>query len=196
MNKIILFSGLSIFILVLAFSFSIENNSLDRENERLQSLAAFDEMMSVITHKRCINCHPSDNFPRQGEDSHIHLFNVQRGDDGHGIAALKCETCHQKENNNYSGAPGAPHWHLAPLSMAWQGLTKVEIAKSMLNPANNGGKNLEEIVKHLTEDELVLWAWNPGVNHVGMPREKPPLTEEEWVKIVKKWAATGAQIPE
>ncbi|HKK78306.1 MAG TPA: hypothetical protein VJ933_01705, partial [Phaeodactylibacter sp.] len=51
---------------------------------------AFDQMMKVLTHKRCVNCHPSGDRPLQGEDSHIHNFGVQRGPDNHGVAALKC----------------------------------------------------------------------------------------------------------
>ena len=80
--------------------------------------------------------------------------------------------------------------------MAWQGLSRVEIAKSMLNPANNGGRTLEETVKHLTEHELVLWAWEPGIDANGNPREKPPVPKDEYIAAVKAWAANGAIIPE
>ena len=157
---------------------------------------SFDKMMAVLTHKRCVNCHPSGDRPRQGEDSHIHNFGVMRGPDNHGVAALKCQSCHQSENNNYSGVPGAPEWSLAPISMAWEGLSRVEIAKSMLNRANNGDRSLEEIVEHLTEHELVLWAWEPGIDAEGNPREKPPVSKEEYIKAVKEWAEAGAIIPE
>lgn len=157
---------------------------------------SFDKMMAVLTHQRCLNCHPSDDRPRQGEDSHIHNFEVRRGPDNHGVAALKCQSCHQKENNDFSGVPGAPEWSLAPIEMAWAGLSRVEIAQSMLNPDNNGGRTLEEVVKHLTEHELVLWAWEPGVDLAGKPREKPPVSKEEYIKAVKEWAAAGAVIPE
>ncbi len=156
----------------------------------------FDKMMAVLTHKRCVNCHPSDDYPRQGEDSHVHNFGVRRGPDNHGVSALKCNTCHQPENNNLAGVPGAPEWSLAPLKMAWQGLTRVEIAKSMMNPENNGGRNLEELVHHLTEHELVLWAWEPGLDANGVPREKPPVSKEEYIAAVKAWAEGGAPIPE
>lgn len=161
-----------------------------------ESNAAFDVMMSVLTHKRCMNCHPSGNRPKQGEDSHIHYFDVQRGEDGHGTAAVKCSTCHQDENNDNSGVPGAPHWHLAPLSMAWEGLSRVEIAKVILDKEKNGGKTLEETVKHMTEDDLVLWAFKPGINHEGIPRELPPVSEAEFIAAVKEWADNGAVIPE
>ena len=156
----------------------------------------FDIMMDVVSHKRCVNCHPAGNQPRQGEDSHLHLFGVQRGVDGHGVAALKCSTCHQDKNNVYSGVPGAPHWHLAPRSMAWEGLTRTEIARSFLDKEKNGGKTLDEIVKHMTEDDLVLWAFEPGVNNEGVAREKPPVSKEEYITAVKAWAANGAQIPD
>lgn len=156
----------------------------------------FDTMMEVITHKRCMNCHPSGNQPRQGEDSHLHNFNVQRGPDNHGLTAVQCSTCHQKENNNYSGVPGAPHWGLAPTSMAWEGLSRSEIARVILDPAKNGGKTLEEIVIHMTEDELVLWAFEPGVDNEGKPREKPPVSEADFKAAVKAWAAAGAPVPD
>lgn len=175
---------------------SLPDRDLASEEATIEYDSDFDKMMAVLTHKRCVNCHPSDDYPRQGEDSHVHRFGVQRGDDNHGVAALRCESCHQHDNNNYSGVPGAPEWSLAPPSMAWQGLSRVEIAQSMLNPENNGGRNLEEIVKHLTEHELVLWAWEPGIDADGNEREKPPVPKDEYIAAVKSWAANGAIIPE
>lgn len=156
----------------------------------------FDIMMKVLTHKRCVNCHPSDDHPRQGEDMHLHYFEVQRGAENHGIAAVQCETCHQHENNDFSGVPGAPEWSLAPYKMRWLGLSRTEIARSMLNRENNGNRSLDDIVKHLTEHELVLWAWEPGVDAEGNPREKPPVPVDEYIAAVKAWAAEGAPIPD
>ena len=66
-------------IIVLSISsFQIqEKTSLKKE----KSLASFKQMLTVIKHPRCMNCHPSDDHPRQGDDQHVHLFNVQRGKD-------------------------------------------------------------------------------------------------------------------
>ncbi|MEM7371398.1 MAG: hypothetical protein AAF587_22480 [Bacteroidota bacterium] len=172
-----------------------EEHTLAPEMEAA-SEEAFDKMMQVLTHKRCMNCHPSDDHPRQGEDSHVHKFGVQRGADNHGVAALRCNTCHQSENNALSGVPGAPEWSLAPYSMRWQGLTRIEIAESILDRKRNGGRSLEQIVEHLTEHELVLWAWEPGVDAEGNPRETPPVSKEDYIKAVKEWAEAGAHIPE
>jgi len=51
----------------------------------------------------------------------------------------------------------------------------------MLNPENNGGRDLEHIVEHLTEHALVLWAWEPGVDAEGNEREKPPVPKDEYI---------------
>lgn len=158
--------------------------------------ADFDKMMSVLTHRRCVNCHPSDDRPRQGEDSHVHRFGVRRGTDNHGLPALRCEACHVPDNNPHSGVPGAPEWSLAPSSMAWQGLSRVEIARSMLDPERNGNRDPESVMHHLTEHALVLWAWTPGVDAGGRPREPPPVPKDEYIEAVKRWFAAGAPIPE
>ncbi len=155
----------------------------------------FSKVMQVLTHKRCVNCHPAGDAPRQGEDSHIHYFDVARGEDGHGLEGYTCNTCHQDENNHYSGVPGAPHWGLAPRSMAWKGKTRVEIARQMMDPKRNGGRSHKDILEHLTEDALVLWAWNPGVDAEGNAREIPPVPKEEYIVAVKEWIEGGAIIP-
>lgn len=156
----------------------------------------FNKMMTVLTHQRCINCHPSDNVPKQGEDSHPHYFDMSRGKGNMGFEATNCNTCHQNENNDFSGVPGAPEWSLAPASMKWEGLSRVEIAKSMLDKKRNGGRSHHQVMEHLTEHALVLWAWNPGVNAEGIPREPPPVPKDEYIQVVKEWFENGAVIPE
>lgn len=167
-----------------------DKDSTSSENE------AFDKMMDVLTHQRCMNCHPNDNVPKQGDDSHLHYFGMSRGEGNLGFDATKCATCHQSENNDYSGVPGAPEWSLAPDKMKWEGLTRNEIARSMLNKKNNGNRNLEELEHHLTEHALVLWAWKPGVDAEGIPREIPPVPLEEYKAAVKEWIEHGALVPE
>lgn len=156
---------------------------------------AFDKMMDVLTHERCVNCHPNDNIPKQGDDSHPHYFGIKRGTNNTGFEATNCTNCHQSDNNNYSGVPGAPEWALAPASMYWEGLSRIEIAESMMDPERNGGRTPEETMYHLTEHELVLWAWEPGVDANGVPRELPPVSKENYIKAVKKWFEEGHTIP-
>src|SRR2546426_5000731 len=46
--------------------------------------AAFLDVYKVLMHPRCMNCHPSGDSPLQGDDSHAHVQNVKRGQDGKG----------------------------------------------------------------------------------------------------------------
>ncbi len=156
----------------------------------------FDTMMRVLTHKRCVNCHPSDGVPRQGEDSHQHYFGLKRGVDGTGFVSTKCKQCHQSQNNAFSGVPGAPDWSLAPESMRWQGLSRIEIAKSILDPKRNGNRTPEKVMHHLTEHPLVMWAWQPGVDAEGTRREVPPVAKDKFIAAVKQWFEDGTPIPE
>lgn len=190
-------------VLILGFSYAentqdsnkLNNTKGDSLNE--VSDDPFDKMMRVLMHQRCVNCHPAGNTPRKGDDSHVtRSLGVPRGDHGHGLKGISCETCHSEENNDFSGVPGAPEWALAPAHMTWEGKTRIEIATQMMDPQRNGGRTPKEIMKHLTEHELVLWAWDPGVDAEGIPREIPPVSKEEYIVAVKEWIANGALIPE
>lgn len=168
---------------------------IKKETQLLKSAQAFNKMMDVLTHQRCMNCHPNDNIPKQGDDRHPHYFDMARGDDDKGFEATNCNTCHQLENNDYSGVPGAPHWSLAPVSMGWEGLSREEIAERLLNRTTNGNRSHQELVEHMTEDDLVLWAWKPGVNADGETRELPPVSKDEFKEVVEFWFDNGAVIP-
>jgi len=197
MKTFYLASILACFIFIVSF-IPVNNATENKQNETElsnSSTKAFDTMMDVVMSPRCMNCHPNGDRPHQGDEARIHNFNVQRGEDGHGMAIAQCSTCHQSENNDYSGVPGAPHWHLAPLSMGWEGLTRTEVAQSMIDPAKNGGRSLSEIEKHLLEDPLVMWAFEPGLTNEGEPRTKPPVSKEDFISAVKNWISTGAEIP-
>ncbi len=196
--------GFAILALILTMSQAVQSSNNIGQNkarnkeevEVIISDKPFDKMMAVLLHKRCVNCHPDGDIPLQGEDSHLHHFDIERGPNDHGLAGYTCETCHSTENNIFSGVPGAPHWALAPRSMAWEGKSRVEIAQQMMDPARNGGRSPKEIEKHLTEHELVLWAWDPGVDAEGIEREKPPVSKEDFIEAVKQWIADGAIIPD
>ncbi len=196
-------------LVVSAFSIKILNEPREtytpivqqKNLEKDKSLELFKEITTVLRHPRCINCHPSGNYPLQGEgeNAHRHYFNVQRGEDDRGAIGMRCINCHQSSNNSITGVPGAPEpddptksrWHLAPLSMGWVGLNDAELGKRLLDKKQNGNMTPEELVKHMEDDPLVLWGWDPGGN-----RKPIPIPHEEFVKILKEWVATGAHVPE
>ena len=153
-------------------------------------LAAFQRIATVLSSPRCLNCHPREDRPRQGDDRHVHLMNVQRGQDGKGLAAMRCSGCHQEHNNDAAGVPGAPHWRLPPRTMGWTGLSVGELCRTLLDPTKNGGRSVADLIKHMTTDALVLWAWRPGRD-----RTVPPLSTDELKIALQAWAKAGAPCP-
>ena len=138
------------------------------------SREAFLQMYKVFTSPRCQNCHPAGDSPLQGDDSHVHLQNVKRGKDGHGVYGMRCDTCHQSAN--LPGAnmpPGNPKWSLpAPEhKMVFVGRTPDELCRQLKDPKQTGGRSLAQLLEHVSSDDLVGWGWDPGAgsDHFGFP---------------------------
>jgi hypothetical protein len=157
--------------------------------QRDESGQAFARIAEVLRHPRCLNCHPMGDFPRQADDRHRHRMQVMRGPDDRGNPALPCTTCHQRVNTADGRVPGAPNWHLAPRSMGWEGLGDGDLCRTLKDGRKNGGKTVPALVRHMTEDPLVQWAWNPG------PRQPPPLPQHDFHDAVRRWADGGAGCP-
>ncbi len=125
---------------------------------------------------------------------HVHIMNVQRGAHDKGTVAAQCSTCHGTENNLSSGVPGAPHWQLAPKSMAWVGLSKAELCRRLKDPKDPnlmaGGMTKEKFIKHNAEDKLVGWGWNPGAG-----REPAPMTQKNLVNLLRSGSTQGLRVP-
>jgi hypothetical protein len=136
---------------------------------------------------------PSGDFPRQRDDRLRHSTLVKRGAADHGAAALPCRARHQSTNTP-TGVPGAQDWHLAPLEMAWEGLTAGEICRLIFDPARCGFTT-ERLLTHLGSDNLVLWAWSAGVDLNGKSRRPPPMFHDDFMKLVREWIAAGAACP-
>jgi hypothetical protein len=148
--------------------------------------ASFDPIASVLMHPRCINCH-QDRSPTQTDAKIVHRPLVVRGKDGHGAPTQPCQTCHQATNTADGFVPGVATWHLAPLSMLWEGRTKEQICEQMKDPARNGARRTgKEVIEHMKTDPLVLWAWTPGAG-----RATPPLSHEKFVEALEAWVKAG-----
>jgi hypothetical protein len=155
-----------------------------------RSAAMFTELGKVLTHPRCVNCHPAGDRPRQGDESRLHQPPVERGVDGHGTETMRCSICHQKTNFEPGRVPGHPEWHIAPRDMAWEGKTLAEICAQIKDPARNGGRKVEDLTHHIGTDTLVGWAWQPGFG-----RTPAPGTQKEAGALVDAWVKTGAVCP-
>jgi len=163
-------------------------------DKNARSVAIFNEMGKVLTSPRCLNCHPRTDSPTQGDKMLVHSPPVLRGPEGFGVAGLECSTCHGPRNaafgNGGGSVPGNPKWHLAPKSMAWQGLTLGQICAVLKDPKRNGGMTLAQLVEHNGKDALVGWGWNPGPG-----RTPAPGTQAEFGELTAAWVESGAVCP-
>lgn len=155
--------------------------------DRGDAARAFETVRQVLQHPRCQNCHIPGNAPLQYDQGLPHAMKVERGADGHGTA-LKCSYCHQTSNPpaGYSlhAPPGAPNWHLPPanMKMVFKDLTSAELCRVLKDPKRNGGKTPAQLLKHVAEDKLVLWGWEPGGE-----RTPVPVPHVQFVTAFKQW---------
>lgn len=194
MNKKIRRSYSGIFVVVLFLGFFSINAEPVVQRNNIRARQVFLSIIPVLKHPRCLNCHSTGDYPRQGDDGHIHAQNVRRGPEGHGVYGQKCGTCHQEYNvAGLNMPPGAPSWHLPPpeTPMIWEGKTPGQICRQIKDPKQNGGKTIEQIVEHMTSDKLVLWGWEPGEG-----RTLPPMSHDEFAQKAVEWARYGAACPE
>lgn len=164
-------------------------------DESARSRALFLEASRVITHPRCMNCHPSSRRPTQGDQMTPHVPAVYGGSEGHGVPGAPCSACHQPANTPTTGetiqsVPGDPHWALAPASMAWQGRSLRQICQQLKDPRQNGGRTLDQLRHHMAEDHLVGWAWRPGAG-----RTPAPGDQTQFGQLIAAWIESGAACP-
>ena len=156
------------------------------------SVAAFEAIVPALRHPRCMNCHSTGDYPRQGNDRQPHAMQIRRGADGHGLEVVKCSSCHQDRNSpGVHAPPGAADWHLPPpeTPMIWEGLSDGQLCELLKDPKRNGNRSVQQIVEHM-ETPLVKWGWNPGEG-----RDPVPMRFADFLARVKEWVATGASCP-
>jgi hypothetical protein len=155
--------------------------------------AAFVEVARVLQSPRCRNCHPAGDRPLQTDAGRPHRMNVSRRSVE---AGLECGACHQERNSEAlgiaGGPPGAPHWGLPPAEtpMVFEGLSVRALCEQLADPERTGGRDLDELLHHVSSDPLVLWGWEPGGE-----RTRPPLTHEAFVAAFRTWVTSGGACP-
>jgi hypothetical protein len=158
--------------------------------EQAASLAAWDKIVAVLQHPRCLNCHQLDR-PLQGDARRVHIPTVARGADNLGMGTMRCYNCHNDTGNNeMAGVPGALDWQLAPANMLWQGVSSADLCQSIKDPALYHHPLPEAIIEHMNTD-LVRWGWKPGGR-----REPIPISHDEFVGLVKVWISGGLVCPQ
>ena len=160
------------------------------------ALKDFAVVQRVLQHPRCQNCHIPGDAPLQFDEGRAHAQNVRRGPEGKGAPGLPCATCHATKNPPASYGehmpPGAPNWHLPPpeRKMVFIGLTAGDLCRVIKDPAKNGGRDMAALLKHVGEDKLVLWGWDPGLG-----RAPVDVPHADFVAAFRRWADAGAPCP-
>jgi alcohol dehydrogenase (cytochrome c) len=169
-----------------------------------------------VSNLPAFNGYPQD-YPRQGDDRHPHFYGVVRGDDSpdpnvHGASIgtpfQRCTSCHGTQNDPKTGIPGSvdpknpdqPFWVLAPRVVAWESapgvpFTGPELCAQLKDPERNGNRTLAQLLEHLTTDNFVNWAWDPGIRPNGEARTTPPISHQALVQAFTQWMNGGAPCP-
>jgi hypothetical protein len=77
------------------------------------------------------------------------------------------------------------------LPMVFEKRTPRQLCEQLKDPAQNGGRNLDQVLAHVREAPLVLWGWNPGNR-----RTPAPGSHDEFVRVMREWVIRGAACPE
>lgn len=184
-------SASAVFALVLAGCMA--QAAPDREQAAKD---AFATVHQVFQHPRCANCHIPGDAPLIGDKSVPHPMGVVRGPEGHGALGLPCASCHGDKNSPASygehAPPGAPHWGLPPphQKMEWIGLSPKATCEMIKDRKRNGNRDLAALLKHVADDKLVLWGWEPGGN-----RAPVSVPHDQFVVAFRTWADAGGPCP-
>ena len=64
------------------------------------------------------------------------------------------------------------------------------LCRVLKDPKRNAGKTPEQLVKHVAEDKLVLWGWEPGGQ-----RAPVSVPHSQFVGAFKDWVSGGMPCP-
>jgi hypothetical protein len=182
--------------LLVACKSSSPTTTTSQINPQTAGVNAFETVRVVLQHPRCQNCHPAGDAPLQGDDSHVHLQNIQRGPTGTGMAGAECTTCHRDQNPPDAFGPHLPPglakgWHMPTpeTKLVFVGMTPTALCEQLKDPARNGNMNASALRAHL-DDELVRWGWAPGFG-----RKPPPVSYADFIAAFESWQAAGMPCP-
>ena len=71
--------------------------------------------------------------------------------------------------------------------LRWLGLNDRELCRAIIDIKTNGGMSRANLAHHMETDSRVAWAWNPGPG-----RESPPMSQREFVSLIRTWIEKGA----
>ena len=156
-----------------------------------RSQALFTELGKVLTHPRCLNCHPVGDRPRQGEHGRLHQPPVARGPTASVSTPYVARFATRAPISTPAGSRATPNGTLPPSK--WLGMANrctISASRSRTRRAMAAALSAD-LTHHIGDDTLVGWAWAPGFG-----REPAPGTQKEAGALVEAWVKTGAACPD
>lgn len=165
-------------------------------------LSAWDNIHTVLTHPRCLNCHVgADNAPLWGTTEtpdRIHGMAINAGNSRIGAETMLCKTCHQTSTRPNTVPHAAPHsgmdWRLAPVEFQWTDRSSAEICAQLRDPARNGGRDEAGLIEHILHDAelsgFITWSFDPGAG-----RNPAPGSLQTHLADMANWIAAGMPCP-
>jgi len=163
-----------------------------------ESLALFAEMMPVLSHPRCTNCHGGVDVTNGtnhggGEVSDVPLD--PQGDMLPGTQSNEqCLDCHDE-----ASASGQPQvWRLAPRRMSMVGKDTLTLCQQLRTLNGLGGASSqaanERFIDHLGSDQLIGFAFEGRRGGAMLPEhspEPPPMSQAEFIAAASRWVNEG-----
>jgi len=156
--------------------------------EQIEAAKRFEQLMPVLQHPRCANCHGGIDFFSAGyEDLHgggaVEMVDREvKGPDGSIIAQRRpdfatCASCHDAQTRR--------RWEIpAPmLNVNFAGRTAAQICEHM----KRHSQNPNNLLRHIDADELIRLGFEGRRGLTSLSPLPPPMTAESFNAKVSDW---------
>lgn len=161
--------------------------SLAQQN---QAVRRFEELMPVLQHPRCANCHGGINFfAPSHEELHgggaVTMKDGEvKGPDGTVIARQRpdfttCQSCHDAAPDDFAWVIPRPSDNIS-----FAGRTAAQICEQMKRHPPGDPNNL---LRHIDSDDLIRLGFEGRRGHTSLSPLPPPMTAEAFNAKVSDW---------
>ena len=133
-----------------------------------RSRVMFNEIAKVLTHPRCMNCHPAGEIRCRART----VTNIcRRRGAKTSLQVRSAPPARLVTTTRTSQSPRPPPTKASPAIRAgasrrcrwlWQGKSIGDICRQVKDVSRNGGRDLALLQEHIAKDDLVAWGSNPG----------------------------------
>jgi hypothetical protein len=169
--------------------------------QQVKSVKAFREMLPVLHHPRCFNCH--GGFDITSDEHEGSDVAKSSGLDPRSLLTLKerkelheaCGSCHDNVRGTATRLDGTvlAGWFVAPKPMLWDGRSDDDLCMEMKRFETDGDQFIEHMELDHNEIQFLEAAFNgdralgEALKSYGLQVDKPPGTQADLVALARKW---------